>query len=235
MKAIPRSLPDIRPRRLPRGVNRLPKKAVLEAQRNRLIEATAYAVAERGYADTAVSNILAMAGVSRAAFYEIFKDKEECFLFGFNQLSRAHVRSVETAMAAAGPLPARAVAGITVYMQAVDFDARFARAFIVEAEAASPQIRLAFNRVGERLEGQMKDWFRAVRTSHPSVPVCADVTFRMLRAGLTGYLTSRIRDGAPRLTGEVDIVSTFVFSTLGLYRWAQQMARGEVPKGVPRE
>lgn len=36
-------------------------------------------VAEKGYAKTVVADVLARAGVSRATFYELFRDKDDCF------------------------------------------------------------------------------------------------------------------------------------------------------------
>ena len=49
------------------------------SQRERLLAAMADAVAEKGYANTAVADVLTRAGVSRATFYAQFRDKEECF------------------------------------------------------------------------------------------------------------------------------------------------------------
>jgi AcrR family transcriptional regulator len=38
------------------------------------------AVAAKGYAATTVADVLVRARVSRSAFYEQFRDKEDCFL-----------------------------------------------------------------------------------------------------------------------------------------------------------
>ena len=38
------------------------------------------AVAQRGYSRTTVAHVIALAGVSRRAFYEQFPNKEACFL-----------------------------------------------------------------------------------------------------------------------------------------------------------
>jgi len=40
-------------------------------------------VANKGYAETTVADIIAAAGVSRATFYEQFSDKEDCFLAAY--------------------------------------------------------------------------------------------------------------------------------------------------------
>jgi AcrR family transcriptional regulator len=67
-------------RRLPRGPHSLDRESVLRHQRLRLHGAMIEAVAERGYESTAVADVLALAGVSRRAFYEQFSNKQECFL-----------------------------------------------------------------------------------------------------------------------------------------------------------
>ena len=41
-------------------------------------------VAERGYAETRVVDVISTAGVSRKTFYELFEDKEACFLVAFD-------------------------------------------------------------------------------------------------------------------------------------------------------
>jgi len=53
---------------------------VRDSQRSRLIQAVWDAVAENGYGDTTVADIVSRARCSRNAFYEFFSDKEECFL-----------------------------------------------------------------------------------------------------------------------------------------------------------
>ena len=65
---------------LPRGRNGLPTEAVRAAQRERLLRAVIAAVAQRGFADLTVADIVRGARVSKAAFYVHFAGKEDCFL-----------------------------------------------------------------------------------------------------------------------------------------------------------
>jgi AcrR family transcriptional regulator len=53
---------------------------VEEIQRARLLAAMVDVTVERGLADATVARIVACAGVSRRTFYELFDDREECFL-----------------------------------------------------------------------------------------------------------------------------------------------------------
>src|SRR5215472_18473993 len=65
---------------LPRGRSRLPAPEVRASQRERLQRAVIAAVAESGYADVTVADIVRRARVSRVAFYAHFRGKEDCFL-----------------------------------------------------------------------------------------------------------------------------------------------------------
>ena len=51
-----------------------------EAHRRRAVAAMADAVAEHGYADTTVQDILSRARMSRRTFYQLFRNREDCFL-----------------------------------------------------------------------------------------------------------------------------------------------------------
>jgi AcrR family transcriptional regulator len=66
--------------RLPHGPNGMERSEVERNQRSRLFGAMIEAVARKGYQRTTVANVIALAGVSRRAFYELFPNKEECFL-----------------------------------------------------------------------------------------------------------------------------------------------------------
>ena len=70
--------------RLPRGRHGLTREEVANQQRARILAATVDVVAERGYPETRVVDIIQRAGVSRKTFYELFGDKEDCFLAAFD-------------------------------------------------------------------------------------------------------------------------------------------------------
>jgi AcrR family transcriptional regulator len=65
---------------LPRGRHKLSAEEVRESQRQRLLHAMLESVGERGYEATSVPQVVALAKVSRNAFYELFRDKLDCFL-----------------------------------------------------------------------------------------------------------------------------------------------------------
>jgi AcrR family transcriptional regulator len=65
--------------RLPAGLDSLDEPLVEHSQRERLLNSMARSCAKKGYGATTIGDICEGAGVSRATFYELFKDKEDCF------------------------------------------------------------------------------------------------------------------------------------------------------------
>jgi AcrR family transcriptional regulator len=64
--------------RLPAGRADLVEPLVAHSQRERILNAMAEACAAKGFGATTIADICEPAGVSRATFYELFKDKEDC-------------------------------------------------------------------------------------------------------------------------------------------------------------
>jgi AcrR family transcriptional regulator len=76
-----------RGKQLPRGRHGLPRETVIESQRGRILQSMIEAVAERGYQETRVADVVEGAGVARKTFYDYFDDKEACFLAAYDQAS----------------------------------------------------------------------------------------------------------------------------------------------------
>jgi AcrR family transcriptional regulator len=127
--------------RLPRGRHGLPREAVADSQRARILAAMIDVVAARGYTDTRVVDVIGAAGVSRKTFYELFDSKEDCFLAAYDILLGRVIGDVEAAFAlqAAEPWPERIETGLRVvlgYLAAHPEEARFA---LIEVLAAGPR------------------------------------------------------------------------------------------------
>ena len=79
--------------RLRSGPNGLPRGQVSEIQRSRMLAAAVDAVEEVGYARMTVAQVIARARVSRKTFYDVFEDREDCFLAVFDAGRRADQRA----------------------------------------------------------------------------------------------------------------------------------------------
>jgi AcrR family transcriptional regulator/DNA-binding MarR family transcriptional regulator len=137
-----------------RGVGRvvvegLPREHVSEIQRVRILMAMAEVAAERGAGQASVAHIVSRAGVSRRTFYDLFEDREDCFLGTFDEIvARASV-PVLAAYRAEGRWRERIRAGLLALLVFFDEEPALARFAVVEALAAGPR---ALERRGEILD-----------------------------------------------------------------------------------
>jgi AcrR family transcriptional regulator len=88
-------------KRLPHGPHKLARDEVIRNQRTRIHGAMIETIAQDGYEKTSIKKVLALAGVSRRAFYEQFANKEECFLTTFDLVAARTVKLVNEAYRAA--------------------------------------------------------------------------------------------------------------------------------------
>lgn len=128
---------------LPRGPHQLSRHDVEVSQRQRVKEAMVAEVGERGYVATSVAHIIATAGVSRATFYQLYKDKEDCFLDAFDTAGQTIFHALIEALApgtsaAKTPSRARLEQAIDAYLAALASHPAASRTFLVEVYAAGP-------------------------------------------------------------------------------------------------
>lgn len=137
------------PRALPRGRHGLSADEVARSQRDRLVAAMVLAASERGYAATTVADVLRRARVSRATFYERFRDKEDCFRAAYELAASlvADVMSsaleemrVETAGVGETPPDPLVLLDrvLSTYLELVQGAPDLARLFLIEVYGAGP-------------------------------------------------------------------------------------------------
>jgi AcrR family transcriptional regulator len=80
-------------RQLPSGRHGLPRKYVVENQRERIFAAVMQAVSASSYAETTVGDIITGARLSRRTFYEHFDGKEDCFIAAYDAAIEAAVHT----------------------------------------------------------------------------------------------------------------------------------------------
>jgi AcrR family transcriptional regulator len=108
-----------------------------------MLDAVIDAVADLGYQDTRLADIIARAGVSRKTFYEYFKDMEECFLAAYDM----HVAALseQTAQAFLGdgprPWPKQVRDGVAAFLGYLADHPTAARVCMVDALGASRAAR----------------------------------------------------------------------------------------------
>jgi AcrR family transcriptional regulator len=126
------------PARLPAGRHGLPAEIVASNQRERLIDAFARVVAEKGYRATTVEDITRLAAVSRNVFYEQFGGKEECFIATYDVI-RDHLRDLmEAEVVRYGGYPEQLLASLGVLLGYFAREPALARLCLLEPLGAGP-------------------------------------------------------------------------------------------------
>jgi len=131
-------------RALPRGPHGLSRDEVVQSQRFRLLTAMTDAVAEKGFANTVVADVVARSGVSRATFYQLFRDKEDCFQAAYDMNAQLVARFMEMGLEElqndthSGPLE-KLERVLGLYIDTLATAPALARVFLVEVYAAGPE------------------------------------------------------------------------------------------------
>lgn len=124
---------------LPSGRHNLPREFVITSQRDRLLDAIAQSCAEKRYAEVSVADIVSRARVSRSTFYEIFPDKEACFLAAYDAILGRFVTEVIRACDSPGlTWPEIIERGTEASLRFLAAEPAFARMCIVDVFSAGP-------------------------------------------------------------------------------------------------
>ncbi len=178
---------------LPSGRHGLSREFVLASQRARLIDAAIRVAGSDGYAAMTVSAVIAKAGVSRKTFYELFDDREACFLAALDAVldqARASVGEITPAVAtAAWPERLRAMLGWGLGALAANPNA--ARVTFVEVLAAGPQAI-------KRRDAALSELARLLTPGYEAAPARVKVP-RLMPEAIAGALyeivRARVADG----------------------------------------
>jgi AcrR family transcriptional regulator len=138
--AIESDQPRPEAQRLPRGRHGLSRTFVVENQRARIFESLAAVCAAKGYPAATVEDVIADAGVSRRTFYDLFADKETCFLAAYDAIVDRLFAKVSGAYTAGErPWPDRVASALRELSDFYASDPRLARLAMVDVLAAGRQ------------------------------------------------------------------------------------------------
>ncbi len=126
--------------RLPSGRSDLPRQFIVKSQRERIVDATAAIVAEKGLAALTIPEIARRASVSHQTFYDIYDSKHDAFLgaqkVGMHQ---ALTIAVDAYQAEQDDWPRAAAAGIRALLEYLASEPAHAHLSVVDTFAACPE------------------------------------------------------------------------------------------------
>ncbi len=112
------------------------RERVNEIQRARMFLAMAEIACERGVGDVSVAHVVERAGVSRRTFYELFEDREDCFLAAFGEAVARAERYVVAASDPGAEWSVRTRDALVGLLSFLDEEPAFGRLAIVESLGA---------------------------------------------------------------------------------------------------
>ncbi len=139
MKKIDASKANLVPRILPRGRHKLDPQLVAASQRQRLLEAIVELVAEKGYPEVTIGDIVSRAGTAKRTFYDHFADKLECFLAALEGITDTLVAASARLFAVSGTVRERCEYSMRGYLELLVSMPNTAKVFYLEAVAAGPE------------------------------------------------------------------------------------------------
>jgi AcrR family transcriptional regulator len=184
---------------------------VARSQRDRLLDAAVTVVAEKGYGAMTVADLTKEAGVSRTTFYELFEDKEACFLAAYDAAADVLARRIAAAFETQEAWPDRVRAGLIVLLESLAGEPQVARLALVDVGSAGPRAQRRYRAALQR----MTPFFDEGRDFAPGGRRLPANTSRMVIGAVTGLVADEIEAG--RAEGLPDLLPEILFATLVPY------------------
>jgi len=206
-----------RPDAPPPQVDRIPPRSglsraeVIANQRGRIFDGFAAALVYHGYEDTTITDIVELAGVSRATFYERFESKELCFSAAFEDGVERLVVAVGAAVDGVSDWSARVSAGLRAGLGFLAAGPALAQLLLVESLAAARPARLEYERSLVRLAKALQPQPGELRGGE----TVSEETARLLAGGLASHLSGRLLAGeAERLPELHELLLDYLLASL---------------------
>jgi AcrR family transcriptional regulator len=205
---------------------------VTEIQRRRLLTAATEVVEEVGYSHMTVAHVIARARVSRKTFYEVFVDREDCFLAVFEQV----VSQARLCASAAYRLEAGWREGIraalTTLLLLIEEEPARARLCFIEALGAGERVLERRSQVLAEL-AEVIDRGRLVSDARHAPP---EITSQGVVGAIYAVVDQRLLDGGNEPLADLigPLMSIIVLPYLGAQAASRELRRASPsPRGNP--
>jgi AcrR family transcriptional regulator len=198
-------------RRLPHGPHGMAREEVARNQRARLFGGMIQSIAEHGYRGTTVANVIALAGVSRRAFYELFSNKQACFVATYDIVVARSRKRVLEAWGRERGWANRMHASCKVFLEDIACDARGAHLVLIDSLGLGAAARERMHLAGACYERLMLAAFRAGPGSEQLPTIAARATV----GGVRHVVFNRLREGR---VGELRTLADEILDWIEAYR-----------------
>jgi AcrR family transcriptional regulator len=197
----------LRERMLPPGPGNS-AAAVAENQRRRLFGAMVASVAERGYWNTRVADLVELSGVSLRSFYDLFQDKSACFAATVSSLASTTVEVVLSDLGEGG-WEEESRRRLATLAELVAAQPAAARLFLIDAYVAGPEAVLVVDETTQRVEGLVRQRLAA---SERWAEMPSEIGTVAVAAILETFRTRLLKGQTQRLPELADEVAALLLS-----------------------
>jgi len=175
----------------------MPEPGTPSDHRQRLIAAMSESVADKGYRETTVADVVRIARTSRRSFYEHFEDRDACYLALFDAVNDALMTTVAAAINVEEPWERQVDQALGAYLDAVAAQPGLSQSFVRELPAlgkAGSDRQLA---VVERFARQLVGLVELGRRQQPGLeagPLTLDMAL-MIAGGIRELTVISIQQG----------------------------------------
>jgi AcrR family transcriptional regulator len=176
-----------------------PREVVVRVQRDRLFRA----MAELGYGEATMRPLLARAKVSRLTFYELFEDREECFLAAYAEAIEDALDAVQGACRAGDSPAERIRSGLRTLLERFRDDPAVARMCAIDVLAVGAAGREARERTVERFAELLKPPLRELYGDGDLVETRTRALIGAVHEAIYQRLARGKADDLPEVVGEI--------------------------------
>ena len=190
------------------GPHGMAPEVVAGIQRERLLKAMVEVVTRKGYAGTTVRDLLGASGLSRRTYYDLYGDKEACYLDAFAKVATELTSRIRTAIEHADAPPDQVRAALESLVGFCVEEPAAACACLVESLAAGPAGRQSRAGLIESVANMLGPALSAMRPGDPNPGLTGQATVGGVFELLYGPLAHQDRHALSELRLKVGELPT---------------------------
>jgi AcrR family transcriptional regulator len=202
---------------------------VSEVQRARVLGSAVQVIAEHGYGQMSVARVTARARVSRRTFYDLFSDREDCFLAAFEDAVAQITAVVAVAYGRDGVWRDRVRAALTALLEFLESEPAVCSLLVVDALGAGPRVLERRAQVLDALRGVVDQGRLQAGVRREIPPLTADGVVGAVFGVIHARVSEPGRRGVRLLDLRNALMAIIVLPYLG-----QGAARRELERPLPR-
>jgi AcrR family transcriptional regulator len=209
---------------------------VSETQRSRMLASAIALIAKHGYGELSVARVTAGAGVSRRTFYDLFRDREDCFLAAFDESVARARAALRAGHESAGSWEISVRAGLLELLLFLDREPGMRSLLVVDALRAGPRVQERRAEILAELSHALHESGSRARGERGELP---DLTGEGVVGAVLGVIHTRLLSKRPgRMVALLNpLMGVIVLPYLGSKAAQRELAQPapSIPRSRPQQ